>query len=223
MERHVGKRLRLLSAAVAIALPSLVCAQQSSSPASQQAKPATVAQPASSSQAGSGEVAARIGDRVITMKELDDAWKASDPAEHHRVTQSVYDGRKAALDRMIANMLIEQAAKAKGVSADQFAQAEAAKRIKAISDTDITTFYQQNQSRMGGKPLEDVKSPIRAFLMQQEQQAAHQAFVDELRKNSAAINVSLEPPRLTVDVAATDPAKGGAKSAVVLVEFSDYQ
>jgi hypothetical protein len=222
MHSPLAKQLRLLTAALAIALPSLVCAQQpSSAPASKQSSSPS-SKPAAS-PASAGDEAARVGDRVITTKELDDAWRESDPAEHHRVTQSVYDGRRAALDRIIANMLIEQAAKAKGVSADQFAQAETAKRLKPVADADVTTFYQQNQNRMGGKPLEEVRSPIRAFLLQQRQQEARQAFVDELRKDAPAVRVSLEPPRLNVDVAANDPARGPDTAAVVLVEFSDYQ
>jgi hypothetical protein len=221
MENPVAKQLRLLTVALAIALPSLVCAQQPSQSAapSQQAPRSGPSAPG----AASGEEAARFGDRVITTKELDEAWKQSEPSEHHRITQSVYDGRKAALDRLIANLLIEQAAKAKGVPADQFAQDETAKRLKPIDDADVTVFYEQNRARMGGKPLEELRSPIRAFLLQQRQQEARQAFVDELRKGAPAVHVALEPPRVNVDVAATDPARGGATAPVVLVEFSDYQ
>jgi hypothetical protein len=164
-----------------------------------------------------------VGDRVITTKELDEAWKQSEPAEHHRATQTVYDGRKAALDRLIANMLIEQAAKATGVAADKFAEDETAKRLKPVGDADVTAFYEQNRARMGGKPLEELRSPIRGFLLQQRQQEARQALVDELRKNGPAVHVALEPPRVNVDVAANDPFKGGATAPVVLVEFSDYQ
>ena len=222
MKSPLAKQLRLLTAALAIALPSLVCAQQPSPPPASKQSSSPSSKPSAPSASPADE-AARVGDRVITTKELDEAWRESDPAEHHRVTQSVYDGRKAALDRIVANMLIERAAKAKGVSAEQFAQAETAKRLKPVADADITTFFQQNQNRLGGKPIDEVRSPIRAFLMQQRQQEARQAFVDDLRKDAPAVHVSLEPPRLNVDVAASDPAKGPDTAAVVLVEFSDYQ
>jgi len=40
------------------------------------------------------EVVARIGDRAITVKELEDRWRASAPAQHHQAMQAVYDELK---------------------------------------------------------------------------------------------------------------------------------
>jgi hypothetical protein len=58
-------------------------------------------------QAGS-DVAARVGDRTITVKELDDRWRAADPAGHSEATQKLYDGRRNALDDMVAEMLVAE-------------------------------------------------------------------------------------------------------------------
>ena len=49
-------------------------------------------------------------DRTITTKELDDRWQAIDPAAQAEATQKLYDGRRAALDAIIADMLIAEAA-----------------------------------------------------------------------------------------------------------------
>src|SRR5262245_29450798 len=76
---------------------------------------------------GAKEPAARIGDRTITIAELDEAWLKSDPAQHAQATQALYDGRRAALDALVANMLIEQAAKAKGVTTAKFTEDEIAR------------------------------------------------------------------------------------------------
>ena len=35
------------------------------------------------------DVAARIGDRTITLEELDDKWRADDPAAHAEATQKL--------------------------------------------------------------------------------------------------------------------------------------
>jgi len=193
---------------VVLALPAVVCAQQSSG---------------QSSTAAGNDVAARVGDRVITMKEVDEAWRKADPVEHTRATQLLYEGRRETLDRIVADMLIEQAAKAKGVSAEQYAKDETAKRLKPVSDEAVTAFYEQNKARMQGKPLEEMRSAIRAYLLQQEQANAHNALVSELRKAGPPVRVSIDPPRQTVNVAPTDPARGGANAPVVIVEFSDYQ
>lgn len=184
-------------------------------PAALWAQPGAPAQP--------GDVAARVGDRVITLKEVDEAWRRADSVEHTRATQMLYTGRKEMLDRMIADLLIEQTAKAKGVTPEQFVKDDAAKRVKPVSDAEITAFYDANKSRVQGKPFEDVRVAIRQFLEQQQQTQAREALVAELKKAGPAIQVAIEPPRQKVDVAAADPARGGAAAPVVIVEFSDYQ
>jgi hypothetical protein len=202
------KRLKYAIAASALALPAVVCAQQGSG------------QPAAPLPA---EAAARVGDRVITMKEVDEAWRQAEPVEHTRATQQLYDGRKQTLDRLIADMLIEQAAKAKGVPAEQYAKDEAARRIKPVSDGDIAAFYEQNKARMQGKPLDDMRPAIREYLAKQREATARESLVAELRKAGPPISIGIEPPRQTVAVSPADPARGGARAPVVIVEFSDYQ
>lgn len=201
------KRIRQFAAALALAAPALVCAQQPAAPAA----------------SAPGDVAARVGDRVITIAELDEAWRQNDAAAHAQAAQAMYDGRKQALDRLVADLLIEHAAKAKGVSAEQFAKEEIARRTKPITDADVAAFYEQNVSRMQGKPLQDMRGAIRSFLQQQRYADARQALVGELRAAGPGVRVALDPPRQKVDVAATDPARGGANAPVVLVEYSDYQ
>ena len=201
-------QLRHLAVAVALAAPALVCAQQP-------AAPPTVA--------GPGDVAARVGDRVITVAEVDAAWREADAAEQAQAAQAVYDGRKQALDRLVADIVIEQAAKAKGTSSEQFAKEEIAKRTRPITDADVAAFYDQNASRMQGKPLQEMRGAIRNYLQQQRYAEARQVLVSDLSKAGPPVRVALEPPRQKVDVAADDPSRGGANAPVVLVEYSDYQ
>lgn len=203
------KQLKYAAAALVLTLPAVVCAQQSTSQTT-------------AAQADNG-VAARVGDRVITIKEVDDTWRKADPVEHTRATQMLYQGRKETLDRMIADMLIEQAAKAKGLSAEQYTRDETAKRLKPVSDAEIATFYEQNKARMQGKPLEEMRGAIRSFLEQQMQGSARADLIAELRKAGPPVRVNIDPPRQAVEVASTDPSRGGAKAPVVIVEFSDYQ
>ncbi len=202
------KELKYAAAALILTLPSVVCAQQGSG---------------SSGAAMPPETAARVGDRVITMKEVDEAWRKANPVEHTRATQLLYEGRKETLDRIIADMLIEQAAKAKGLSPDEYAQQETTRRIKPVADADITAFYEQNKARMQGKPLEEMRGAIRNFLEQQQHASARESLVAELRKAGPAVQIGIDPPRQTVSVAPTDPFRGGATAPVVIVEFSDYQ
>jgi hypothetical protein len=190
------------------------------------ASPLAGAQP-SSSNSGllgmPGDVAARVGDRTITLSEVDEAWRQANAATQVQAAQAVYDGRKQALEKMLSDMLIGRAAKAKGMSAERFEAEEMAKRVKPLADTQIALFYEQHRGRMQGKTLDEMRGQIRGHLEEQQQAAARRALVAELRKAGPAITIVLDPPRQKVDVAAADPSRGKTSAAVVLVEFSDYQ
>ncbi|MEQ1898158.1 MAG: DsbA family protein [Vicinamibacterales bacterium] len=167
--------------------------------------------------------AARTGDRTFTVKELDDEWKAFDSKSKAEAEQSFYDGRKAALDRLVARMLVEKAAAARAVDADRFVKDEIAKRRKPVTDADVSGFFKANQPQMRGRPLEEMAPSIKAFLDEQQEDAARDALIAELRKAGAPVRMQLEPPRVQVAVAGHDPSRGPATAPITLVEFSDYQ
>jgi protein-disulfide isomerase len=170
-----------------------------------------------------GDVAARIGDRTITLQEVDARWRRDNPTDQAQAVQRLYDGRRDALDAILADMLIEQAAKAKGVAPDQFAASEIASRVTPVTDGHVVEFFEQNRSQMQGQGLEAMTPAIRRYLEDQRRAAAHRALVAELRKTGPPIRLVLDPPRQEVAVAADDPALGGSGAAVTLIEFSDFQ
>jgi protein-disulfide isomerase len=180
------------------------------------------AQQSGAPQAGQ-DPAARVGDRTITLRELDDRWKLEDPGQKAQAEQALYDGRKAALDAIIADMLVAEAAKAKNVTPDAFAKAEVGKRIKPVTDADVRTFYVQNSERMQGRAFEQMSSAIRQFLEEQQQTTARQNLIAELRKAGPPIRVLMDVPRTTVAVTGDDPSEGSATAPVTLVEYSDFQ
>jgi protein-disulfide isomerase len=169
------------------------------------------------------DTAARVGDRTITMKELDDRWKAANPSEHAAAMQQMYEGRRHALDQIVADMLLAEAGKAKKLSGEAYAQAEIAKRIKPITDAEVATFYQQNISQMQGRSLEAMAPLINRYLQEQQESTARDAVIAELRKSGPPLRVTLAPPRFEVTLAATDPAVGAASAPVTVIEFSDFE
>jgi len=177
----------------------------------------------SSSAQQSSDVAARIGDRAVTIKEIEDHWAAKDPAGHAEATQKIYEGRRDALDDMIAEMVLGQAAKAKGMSAEAFEQAEITARVKPVTDADVAAFYQANIAQMQGRSLETIAPTINRYLTDQQKAKARQDLIAELRKTAPAIRVMFEPPRTKVDVASNDPALGASSAPITIIEFSDFQ
>ena len=169
------------------------------------------------------DVAARVGDRTITVQEVDDRWRQSQPAEHAQAVQQIYDGRKGTLDAIVADMLIEQAANAKGVEPAQFTEAEIARRIKPVTDGQVAAFFQGNQAQMQGRGIDVMGPAIRRYLEDQQRVDAHVALVAELRKAGPPIRLVLDAPRHQVEVSPDDPVLGAAGAPVTLVEFSDFQ
>ena len=173
-------------------------------------------------QSGS-DVAAHIGDRAITVKEVDDRWRQDQPAAQAQAIQQMYDGRKQALDAIVADMLVEQAAKAKGIDPKPFTDAEVARRTKPVTDGQVAAFFQENQAQMQGRGIDAMGPAIRRYLEEQQRTTAYEALVAELRKAGPPVRLVLDVPRYQVDVSPDDPALGDASAAVTLVEFSDFQ
>lgn len=171
----------------------------------------------------SDEIAARIGERPVTVAELEERWRASAPAEHHQAMQAIYDGRRAALEGIAVDLLVETAARENGMSAQAFLQAEIERRVTPISGGDVIAFYENNASQMRGRSLDEVRPAISQYLNEQRHTRARDAVIADLRKTGPDVRMLFGPPRFDVGVSATDPASGPASAPVTIVEYSDYQ
>ena len=169
------------------------------------------------------DVAARVGGRAITVKELDERWRAADAADQAETVQKLYDGRRAALEAIVADALIAEAAKTRGLSSEAYVQAEISKRMKPVTDTDVAVFYQSNVGQMEGRPLEVMAPAITRYLTEQRENETRLTLVNELRKTGPAVRLLMEAPRFDVALSDTDPSLGSAKAPVTLIEFSDFQ
>ena len=178
---------------------------------------------AQESSDGDGQVAATVGDRNVTVEELDARWRSVNPAEHSEAVRALYDGRRTALDGIIADALLDAEAAARGVSADELLAEETAARMQPVSDAEVAAFFNDNPDQMQGRTLEVMRGVIRSFLEGQREVDARQAFVAELRAAGPAVAVLLDPPRHEIALTDADPAVGDPDAPVTLVEFSDFQ
>ena len=170
-----------------------------------------------------GDVVATVGDRSITLDDIDRAWEQRDPASRAQARQQLFEARQRALDDLIGDYLIELEAKTRQVSPSQLLEAEVAKRMKPVTDADIARVFGELGSRAEGATLEQLTPPIRQFLEQQRPVLAREEFVQDLRRASKEVRISLNPPRLSVTTAASDPTWGPANAPVQIIEFSDFQ
>jgi hypothetical protein len=209
---------RLKTIVALIATVAMGCGNSPSAAQSPSPPPA----PASTA-AGSGQVVAEVGDRKITLGEVDAKWQEFDAAERARLTQLLYQSRRNMLDLVVGDALIADAAKAANLSVEAFTERELQRRLRPVTDAEVQAFYEQNKERAQGRSLDQLRQPIMDFLVSQREQQARAQLVDELRNKAGNVRVLLEPPRVEVAVAPTDPSKGPETAPVTIVEYSDYQ
>jgi len=169
------------------------------------------------------DVVARVGDRVVTLREVDARWRELDASEQFKAQDALYEGRRRALDVIIADTLLGRAAKARGVTVEQLLKQEIPKRISPVADADVDAFYQANQDRIQGRSIDDVRPAIVEMLQRQRRDAARASLLAGLRREGGATEIALEPPRQEMTFTSDDPVRGPRSAAVTIVEFSDYQ
>jgi len=170
------------------------------------------------------EVVATVGTASITLAEVDDKALEQPVANFGSVklSQALYEARRIALDEIVAGTLLDEAAKAQSIDRTALIEKAITAKVPPVSDADVTTWYQANQARLQGAPLEQVKQPIRAYLIQERTRGIRAQYIDEL-KRTTNVRVMLDPPRQKVQMVSSSPTRGPANAPVEVVEFSDFQ
>ena len=169
------------------------------------------------------DVVATVGSVSITLGEVDEK-AMQQPVSNFgnvRLAVALYQARRAALDDLVAARLMDDAAKAQGITRAALVEKEITSKIAPVTDDDVGFWYQTNQARVQGAPLDQVRQPIRQFLTQQRMQSVREQYLGTL-KTKTTVRVMLDPPRQTVATAGS-PSKGPASAPIELVEFSDFQ
>jgi protein-disulfide isomerase len=181
----------------------------------------TSAQPAKRQVAS--DVVATVGSTSITLGEVDDKALQQPTGNFGgmKLSQALYEARRSTVEELVANLLIDQEAKSRGVDRAALIEKEITAKISAVSDVEIAQWYQANQNRVQGASLDQVRQPIRQYLTQERMQLARDQFLDTLRARTP-VRVLLEAPRQVVS-AAKGVAKGPSNAPIEIIEFSDFQ
>lgn len=169
------------------------------------------------------EVVATVGTSKVTLAEVD-TRALQEPVSSFgsaKLVQALYMARRATIEEIVANRLLDDEAKARGIDRATLVEREIASKAPAPTEAEIAAWFQANQARVNGATLDQVRAPIKNLLIEQRMDAARAALVDSL-KAKTTVTISLEPPRVEV----TDggrPPRGNAKAAVEVIEFSDFQ
>jgi predicted DsbA family dithiol-disulfide isomerase len=128
--------------------------------------------------------------------------------------------RRSGLDELIAQVLLEREAAARGVSVEELTRVEITEKT-SVAPAEAKAFYEANRSRFGAMSEEEALQKIVEGLGRQRQRERRSAFARELR-DTHPVEVRLEPLRLPVEPGEA-PLRGDAGAPVTIVEFSDFQ
>ena len=168
--------------------------------------------------AGNSAIVARVGDRTITVDEVDEAAMKTNMQAY----QGLYTARRAALEKMISDILVEKEAAEQGLPVEKLFENHLNASNAAVTDDEIKKWFDENTARLGGRNLEQMRPQIRQFLQGQKINEARTAFIDGLKKKTG-VTIDLDAPRAPVAIAANDPSRGPEDATITIVEFSDFQ
>ncbi|HEX4001033.1 MAG TPA: thioredoxin domain-containing protein [Candidatus Acidoferrales bacterium] len=181
-------------------LPNLAIAQKSAAP-------------------GSPDALAVFQGQAISEDQL----PAGEQAQLQRMMQQVFGVKRRALQAVLEQKLVENAAKKKGVAPEELIKSEVDSKVADPTDDEVSAYYQAHQGQIT-QPFDEIKDKIKQGLKDQEIQKARQLYVQDLMQqavNDGDLVILLQPPKIEIPA---DPARlrGDAKAPVTIVEFADF-
>lgn len=171
-----------------------------------------------------GDAAAVVGDRTITVAEVDREWEATDPGRYLALMREIYDERRKVADRLATADLLGREAAEQKLTTEALLAAEVPKRRIAMPDTALTALYESLGERTRGAALDKMRPSLRAWLERKtEPELAKMAYLEELVKTSTRLEIVLPAPVVDVALTARDPVLGPVAAPVALVVFGDLQ
>ena len=164
-------------------------------------------------------VLATVNGRNITSGDVEDSLRPLVFA----VQEQVYNLRRRDLEMKINDLLLEQEAQKRGVTARALLDTEVAAKSPVVTETQAQEFYNQNKERINGE-FAQIKYQIIEYLQEQEKGKLTEALASRLRQG-AGVQVFLTAPEPPVFDISTDdqPSKGSPTAAVTVVEFTDFE
>jgi protein-disulfide isomerase len=171
--------------------------------------------PPTSSRGGrQNTVLATIGDHPVTQAEVD-----------NKVAVQLYDLRKQALDQIIDDYVVQQAARAAGLKPDEYLDRQIKLSTPRVTAHDAEQFYGQHKAQLDeqtkGQSFDQIKPRLIAALQQQRDQDGREQLIQKLRAENH-INLLLQAPHVRV-ASSGHPSTGAPSAPVTIIEFSDFQ
>src|ERR1051326_6078302 len=105
------------------------------------------AQPAK--RQSSNDVVATVGAVSNTLPQVDDK-ALEQPVTNFgslKLSQALYEARRNTVDELVANALLEQEAKARGIERGKLVENEITSKVPQVDDQTVAAWYEANKSR----------------------------------------------------------------------------
>lgn len=171
-----------------------------------------------------GDAAARVGDRTITLADVDREWQRTDPVGYLAASRQLFDARRRIVNDLVHAELLAREAASRQLTVDALLAEELPTRTVPLPDTAVTSLYQSLGDRGRGASIEQLRPALHEWLARKvEPELAKMSYLEELTKVSTRADIVLDAPSVTVEHPADDPALGPATAPVEVVMFGDFQ
>ena len=171
-----------------------------------------------------GAVAATVGDRIITVAEVDREWRRQDPGGFVALAREIHDTRWRFTDALVAEELIAREAEVQGLTQEALLEREIPPRIVEMPESAVRSLYADVGTAARGASYEQMEPALRAWLERvTARELARMNYLEELTAVSTNAELALDPPRIAVRRTVQDAALGPERAPVELIVFGEFQ
>ena len=163
-------------------------------------------------------IAAHVNGDPIPTEQLEEAIQN----QIEQMNQQLEQIRRSMLDKLINNLLLQQAARDEGLDANNYLKVKV--ESITVSEDEVDEAYEKSKHRFPAVLESEVKYRIRRKLEDNRRAAALKQLLSKLRRTAKVQNYLLERPESAVDLQPqTGPSLGPPEARVTIVEFSDFE
>jgi len=163
-------------------------------------------------------IAADVNGDPITMEQLEETIQS----QIEQMNQQLRQIKRSMLDRLINNMLLQQAARAEGLDLNEYLKMKV--ESLTVSDEEVDAAYSKSRHRFPAILESEVKYRIRRELEDKRRADALKRLLSNLRRSAKVQNFLLERARSQVDLQPqVGPSLGPPEAPLTIVEFSDFE
>ncbi|MGI8917624.1 MAG: DsbA family protein [Pyrinomonadaceae bacterium] len=140
-----------------------------------------------------------------------------------KLRTDTYELQLAAVERLIADMLVIAEANRRNVGADVLMRTEVSEKARRPTDAEVEKFYAENKKEIRGE-LAAVHNQLVEFLEERDKQRLERELNERLRR-AATVRLLIDEPLAAAQLISVDndPSRGAATAPVTIVEFTDFQ